>query len=368
MNWRAGDFDRQLVAGVLRPFCPMSAVNGLPDIDLERLWEQGKRLILLDVDNTLVQWHGEEFSAPVRAWLDQARSLGFRLGIISNTNRVDRLQRLSEALDVPAMQGRFKPSRQMFRQALEQFGASPSEAVMVGDQLLTDVFGANRTGIEAIWVRKMAGPEFPGTKINRLMERLLRARLYKALVDAEAQLEPDPAQAARLPLTQRPVFRQFLRFCVVGGSSFIIDSGLTFLLVRKVTVDDGQLLSYHLGTWLQETVPAVFRFANSPSDAAVPLLTAVAAGFAILNSFIWNRRWSFEIRGKEERLRQLRRFYAISIMGMGLNVAITSLLNNVIPGHPNQSLLLAKVVAAGVVAVWNFSGYKLYAFRRKASG
>ena len=52
---------------------------------------------------------------------------------------------------------------------------------MVGAQLFTDVLGANRTGIDAIWVKPIAYKEFAGTKISRLGERLVRNRLYRAM-------------------------------------------------------------------------------------------------------------------------------------------------------------------------------------------
>src|SRR5438132_1684957 len=146
-------------------------MESLHAIDLPELWKTGKRLLLLDVDNTLVKWREESFSQPVLDWITHAKELGFDICLISNTNHLDRLERLKTALGVESVRGRFKPSRAMFRLAMIKYKRKPEETVMVGDQLMTDILGANRAGIEAIWVRKMEGQEFSGTKINRRMER-----------------------------------------------------------------------------------------------------------------------------------------------------------------------------------------------------
>ncbi|HVL39387.1 MAG TPA: YqeG family HAD IIIA-type phosphatase [Fimbriimonadaceae bacterium] len=363
MPFRIGSFERDRLMAPIRPFCPAEAVQTLADVNLEGLWNRGKRLLLLDVDNTLVKYLGEDFEQPVMDWIARAKQMGFDICIISNTNRVERLQRIRELLGVETVRGKFKPSRAMFRLALIKFQRKPQEAIMIGDQLFTDVLGANRAGIEAIWVEKMEGPEFgPTALISRTGERFLRSLLYRVLITSPIEKPDRPEIEQQKPLFERTIVRQFLKFCVVGGSSFIIDFTITYLLVRVVSYD-GVLVSERLGNWLIANFPTVFLFASRPSDAAVPIFTAVAAAVAIFNSFIWNRRWTFQIRGKEERLAQLRRFYLVSVIGMLLNVLITTALNTIIPGHPNRSLAVAKVVAAAVVAVWNFTGQRLYAFK-----
>lgn len=359
-TFRTGKLDRNRVSGLIRHLAPAHAAESLPSIDLENLWSAGKRLILLDVDNTLVKWGTEDFAPPVVEWVERAKARGFELCIISNTRKRERLARLAEKLGIVTVAGKFKPSRVMFRLAMIKFKRKPEETVMIGDQLFTDVLGANRSGIEAIWVRKMDGPEFAGTKISRFGERLLRSALYKAIVTPIDESGP----AIAMPIWDRPIFRQLIKFCVVGVTSFIVDFGIRYLLMFVVPYQ-GKLLSVTLGTWLNELAPSVFVITRTPSDAAVPLITVIAATVAIFNSFIWNRLWTFEIKGREERLAQLRRFYFVSIIGLILNTVITKAFYTIIPGHPKRSLAVATVIAAAVVAVWNFTGQRLYAFRSK---
>lgn len=357
MSWRSGEFDRGRVPTPFHRFTPAHAADSLHQVDLDSLWSGGKRLILLDVDHTIVKWKAEEFAPEVLEWLSRAKKMGFDLCILSNTRRPERLKRLSEKVHIETVRGRFKPSRAMFRLALIKFKRKPEEAVMIGDQLITDIFGANRAGIEAIWVRKMEGKEFAGTKVNRLMERFLQSVIYKGLV---APIDEVDRQGAALG--DRPIMHQLVRFSVVGGSSFIIDAGIRWFLTFHAPWGD-RLLGDVFGTWLQRSSSFFAEKFVTPQNAAVPFFVVISAGLAIVNSFIWNRLWTFEIRGKEERLAQFRRFVLVSLVGMGLNVLISSTLANIIPGHRGRSLAIATIIATAVVAVWNFLGQRHYAFR-----
>jgi len=172
-TWQSGSFERHRISKVFRPFTPAHAAESLNSVDLDELWARGKRLLLLDVDNTLVQWHTDQCSLEVVDWTRRAKAKGFEICIISNTNQLERLAKIAKSIGAETVRGRFKPSRKMFRLALIKFKRNADEAIMIGDQLITDVLGANRSGIEAIWVRRLEGKEFKGTSINRVMERML---------------------------------------------------------------------------------------------------------------------------------------------------------------------------------------------------
>ncbi len=354
--WKSGDFDRTRLGGPVRHFAPAHAVENLPAIDLERLYERGKRLILLDVDNTLVQWKQEEFSPEVVAWIERAKALGFGLCIISNTHRLDRLERLRTTLGIETVRGRFKPSRAMFRLALIKFGRKAEEAVMIGDQMMTDIFGANRSGIDAIWVRKMEGKEFGGTRINRVIEGFLTSRVYEALVTPEVAT-PQPETPLATPLG-----KQILRFAVVGGISFVVDTLITYLLLRWISIG-GEPMGEVFGRWLQTSYPSQFAFATAPERAAAPVLGAVSSLISMFVSFVLNRAWTFEASGRARRGSQALRFYAVAIVGAILNAILFSTFLNAMASHEGKAILFAKIGAAFLVAIWNFMGQKLFAFR-----
>ena len=356
-SWKSGDFERHRLRGAVRHFAPAHAAESLPDIDLQRLYDNGKRLILLDVDNTLVQWKTEDFSPEVVSWVVKAKGMGFGLCIISNTHRLDRLERLRTTLGVETVRGRFKPSRAMFRLALIKFRLKPEEAIMVGDQLMTDVLGANRAGIDAIWVHKMEGKEFGGTRINRVVEKFLTGRIYEALATPEVAM-PDGT-----PAIDTPLGKQLLRFAVVGGISFFIDTFLTYVLMRWVHIG-GEPMGVVVGRGLLRNFPSLFAFADSPFKAAAPILGGLASFAAMFNSFVLNRVWTFEASGKARKTEQAIRFYLVAVIGAVLNALLFSTFFNLVPSNVGHGILLAKVCAAVLVAVWNFLGQKTFAFRK----
>ncbi|MBL8049443.1 MAG: YqeG family HAD IIIA-type phosphatase [Chthonomonas sp.] len=320
----------------------------------------GYKLVLLDVDNTLVPWRGEEFSPEVSAWVADAKAAGLQLCIISNTKRPERLARLSEILGIEAMRGKFKPSREMFLAAMKKFNSEPAQTLMIGDQLFTDILGGNRSGIATIWVRQMGESEFAGTRhISRRAERLVTGRLYQALKEEDDDLPIVPREG----IFQRRIVRQVMKFLIVGGSSFAIDMTIRFLLLR-VAHWNGELLAEPVGRWMLEHFPAALSHIKEPAKAAVYPAAALAGCIAILNSFYWNRRWTFGIHGKDEMRQQVRRFFILSISVLIINALISGSLNNVLPGHPNRSLFVATFVATAVGAVCNFLGQRLWAFRR----
>lgn len=347
-------------------------MNSILEIRAEDLVAGGKKLVLLDVDNTLLVWRSEDIPESTLEWIESIRASGLQMCILSNTRNPGRLDRLAKQMNIPYYLGKFKPSREMYERALREFDATSEQAVMIGDQVFTDVLGANRTGIDAIWVKQMAPRDFIGTKVSRFGERLLRGRLYRTMQErlADDLIDEDlpVGGTAAFSLLAHPTVRQFIKFCIIGGSSMVVDLGLFFLLMFVVPMGAG-LMSEHLGRWLLETAPSIFTGIATkdgildPKMASVPFLKAISACVAIVNSFLWNRRWTFRIRGREHRSVQLRKFFAVALIGMLLNTILTTSLGNIIPGHPRRSLLVGQLIATVVVAFWNFFGQKLWTFR-----
>jgi len=87
----------------------------------------------------------------------------------------------------------------------------------------------------------------------------------------------------------------------------------------------------------------------------------VAAG--ITNSFIWNKHWTFSAGGRGGWRRQAVVFVLVSVIGLLLNNAGIYVLT-LISGNTDVLALNAQKLAASLVSlVWNFLGYRLFAFR-----
>ena len=131
---------------------PRETVRSILEIDFERLLRQGMTTILFDLDQTLKERRVADMEPAVLALLERLDTIGLRVGIL--TNRRHNGDPLLDTLGdrYPLRHTARKPWKRGFLSLLQELGASPQQAVMVGDRLLTDVFGANRLGIYSIRV------------------------------------------------------------------------------------------------------------------------------------------------------------------------------------------------------------------------
>ncbi len=164
---------------MLERFCPDEIIPRLEQIDQQALLERGIRGLLIDVDNTLVNWRGHRIPKQRVAWLKAAKD-NFAICLLSNSITARRLQHLGKVLALPYV-GRWgwgrKPFGGGYREAFKLISVPPSQTAMIGDQLLTDVFGGNRLGMHTILVHTLSDSEFFITRINRWIEAIIRARL-----------------------------------------------------------------------------------------------------------------------------------------------------------------------------------------------
>jgi HAD superfamily phosphatase (TIGR01668 family) len=161
----------------LELFRPNECVDSLTEINLEALRLAGYDTILLDLDNTILPWKDGTVPEKSEEWIKSAKVAGFKLCIVSNTHNPVRLVRIANALEVKYVFRALKPRRYGFRKAAELTDSTFPTCVVVGDQLLTDVAGGNMAGMRTVLVKPMHHREFFGTKLSRLVERVIFARL-----------------------------------------------------------------------------------------------------------------------------------------------------------------------------------------------
>lgn len=149
---------------------PDLRVSGVWEIDLDDLLARGISGIILDIDNTLAPWGSYDIPGPVREWIEEAKARGFHLCILTN-NYGARADWFSRELDVGAVRGWVKPWAWGYRRAMRKLGTDADSTVMVGDQLFTDIRGANRLGIYSVLVLPLSDRELPHTRFKRTLER-----------------------------------------------------------------------------------------------------------------------------------------------------------------------------------------------------
>jgi HAD superfamily phosphatase (TIGR01668 family) len=166
------------------------------DIDFAQALSNGRRFLCLDLDNTLLPQTGHELPEAVVARLAALKTDGLAQDVclISNVifpgHRLRRLHKLAEALEikhvVPGYFWNRKPKGAPFRQALSLLRAKPSECVMVGDQLYTDILGGNMMGFYTVWVLPMSGDHWTTMLTGR------RRRERKVFQELHRQGRVDP--------------------------------------------------------------------------------------------------------------------------------------------------------------------------------
>jgi HAD superfamily phosphatase (TIGR01668 family) len=121
--------------------------------EIDRVWLKARGIhgLIFDLDDTLVCALEPKATDDVCAWIDSIRQ-EFKVYIVSNNASLDRVSTAATHLAMPHLAQAFKPSRRIFRKALEAMALQANEVAIVGDQLFTDVLGGHRLGATTILV------------------------------------------------------------------------------------------------------------------------------------------------------------------------------------------------------------------------
>lgn len=154
-------------------FKPTYFVKTVYDIDFDRLREDGISNIIFDIDNTLITYDEDTADEKLRSYVAALREKGYRIFILSNGHS-NRAKIFAEDLDMIFQGDAFKPSQKGYKRLKNEYGVNPSETVMVGDQLFTDIWGANRFKCKSVLVVPLKTSNEPGfVKFKRLMEKVI---------------------------------------------------------------------------------------------------------------------------------------------------------------------------------------------------
>lgn len=163
---------------MLQILCPDDFAESVFHIDLDRLKERGISGMILDLDNTLLEWGNDHIPPMAYEWVAKAREKGFSMCIASNS-MATRVEQIAQRLGIPAIPKAVKPRKKPFRQALEILRLRPAQVAVVGDQMFTDVLGGNRMRLYTILINPVSRRELRTTRMVRRVERRVIARLHR---------------------------------------------------------------------------------------------------------------------------------------------------------------------------------------------
>lgn len=157
---------------MFQKFYPSEDIRSTYDIDFERYYKEGYRGVIFDVDNTLVP-HNAPADERAKKLFKRLDAMGMQYCFTSN-NKEPRVKAFCEAVG-----GKYyvykanKPSIKGYETAMKLMGTDKKNTFFVGDQLFTDVYGANRTGIHSILVTPMNPKEEIQIVIKRYFEKIV---------------------------------------------------------------------------------------------------------------------------------------------------------------------------------------------------
>lgn len=136
---------------MFRKFYPTVYCESAYSVDFEALFKKGYRGLLTDVDNTLVP-HGAPSTKESESFFEYLRDIGWKVCIISN-NDEERIKPFADLVDSPYVYKAGKPLKKGYIEGMKITGTDLKNTLFIGDQLFTDIWGANNTGLKSILVK-----------------------------------------------------------------------------------------------------------------------------------------------------------------------------------------------------------------------
>ena len=156
---------------MFRCFFPDEYLDSAYVIDYDRLYQEGYRGLLFDIDNTLVP-HGAPADDRAIALFRHLKELGFQCCFLSN-NQIERVSSFNSAIGAKFIENAHKPATGNYRKAMELLGTDTRNTIFIGDQLFTDVWGAKRAGIRNILVKPINPKEEIQIVLKRYLEKIV---------------------------------------------------------------------------------------------------------------------------------------------------------------------------------------------------
>lgn len=161
-----------LYVEILKRFTPTEYVNSIYDIDILSLKNKGIKVLVADIDNTLAKTKERIPAEAVVRWIEKAKSYGMHV-VLSSNNSQKRVSEYNKSLKLFAVHRAYKPFKYGFSKIAKKFNVQKHEICMIGDQIFTDIWGANKAGVMSVLVMPLSTDEGIGIRLKRYVEHLI---------------------------------------------------------------------------------------------------------------------------------------------------------------------------------------------------
>jgi len=152
--------------------------QSVTEITIDMLKKNNIRGLILDIDNTLIDFD-RNLSENVKKWCYNLKEKGIKMCILSNTNKFDKVEKVSKELELNYIYFAKKPLKAGFKKAKKLLELENVNIAVVGDQIFTDVIGAKRSKMYSILVKPIDKRDHLMTKIKRPLEKLIIKNFLK---------------------------------------------------------------------------------------------------------------------------------------------------------------------------------------------
>lgn len=135
----------------MKKLYPNLYLKKVEDIKIETLIKNKIKLLILDVDNTLIDYY-KKLSENVINWAKEMKGQGIKLYILSNTNNEEKVKTVAKKLEIQYKHFAMKPLKRGFKYVQKETNIKPENIAVVGDQIFTDILGGNRSKMFTILV------------------------------------------------------------------------------------------------------------------------------------------------------------------------------------------------------------------------
>ena len=130
---------------MFKTFYPDEYVASTYVLDFEKMYREGCRGLVFDIDNTLVP-HGAAADEAAIQLFARIHDLGMKTMLVSNNGEA-RVKPFAQQVQTDYIYKAGKPKVEGYNKAMAKMGTDPKHTLFIGDQIFTDVWGANRAGI-----------------------------------------------------------------------------------------------------------------------------------------------------------------------------------------------------------------------------
>ena len=162
---------------MLKKFLPNIYSESIFTINYKKLKKAGIKCILLDLDNTISPAKEIKFYEETKKLIDELKR-DFKVIIFSN-NFPKRISKFGDYYGVDIACVSLKPLIYKYIYILKKYKLKRKEVAAIGDQLMTDIIGANKVGITSILVHPMTEIDETETWLNRQLEKMILKKFDK---------------------------------------------------------------------------------------------------------------------------------------------------------------------------------------------